>query len=153
MSAKAGKSPEVLWPDAEHSEAQPSIDFEYTDFGAARAVLEEPPAGVSATPRREKAEWSKRRRHPEATDVQLTPLALSWLERLPEKVRPHQLPRDYPRVANGIAEAWSDVDACLAMFAELLVDQRGNRRGFPAHVALELLALRDHRTAIQRPRR
>ena len=130
-----------------------SIDFELTDFDQARAALEQLPAGVKTTKRHEQKDWSKRRRPLEESDVRLTPLAMSWLERLPHGVRPLNLPHSYPRILNQLAAAWNDVDACLAMLDDLVVDQRGDRHGFPSNIALELVALRDHRGAIERLRR
>lgn len=140
-------------PDAPAPKPPGSIDFEPTDFEQARAALEEPPAGVKAVKRLDAKDWFKRRRPADARDVRLTPLAIGWLDRLPPEVRPLDLPRAYPRLANQLAEAWNDVDGCLAMLGDLVVDQRGDRRGFPSRVALELVALRDHRSAIERLRR
>lgn len=130
-----------------------SLDFEETDFEQARAALEEPPAGVKALKRLDPTEWLKRRRSPEASDRLLTPRAETWLDRLPRTVRPMGLARNYPRIANQLAERWDDVDGCIDLLNELLVDKRGTRRGFPSPVALELVALRDHRAAIERLRR
>lgn len=131
-----------------------SLDFELTDFQQARAVLEEPPAGVKALQRLDPREWLKRRRPAEARDRLLTPLAETWLDRLPRALRPVELARAYPRIANVLAESWNDADVCLAFLGELIVDRRGTRRGFPQPVALEIVALRDYRAAaIQRPSR
>lgn len=130
-----------------------SLDFEITDFAQARAALEEPPPGVKALHRLDPSEWAKRRRPPEARDRLLTPQAETWLDRLPRALRPLALPRTYPRIANKLAESWNDADTCLALLAELMVDQRGTRRGFPQEVALEIVALRDHRAALQRSSR
>lgn len=130
-----------------------AIDFEETDFEQARASLDEPPAGVKALKRLDPAEWRKQRRPSEARDRLLTPETEKWLDSLPLEVRPLDLPRAYPRVANLISELWANADACLAMLADLVVDQRGDRRGFPSRVALEIVALRDHRVAVERMRR
>lgn len=131
-----------------------SLDFEITDFQQARAALEEPPAGVKALQRLGPSEWLERRRPAEARDRLLTPLAETWLDRLPRTLRPVELTRAYPRIANLLAESWNDADVCLAILGELMVDQRGTRRGFPQPVVLELVALRDYRAAsIRRPSR
>jgi hypothetical protein len=134
-------------------QAPDSIDFELTDFDQARAALEEPPAGVKTVQRDAKKEWSSRRRAVDSRDLGLTALAVSWLDGLPHEVRPTELPRMYPRIANQLAEAWNDIDACLAMLGDLIVDRRGDRRGFSSRIALELVAVRDHRGAIDRLRR
>lgn len=129
-----------------------SIDFEQTDFEAARAALEEPPAGVKALKRVDPASWSKQRRPAEARDRLLTPAADMWLDQLPRGIRPLDLPRAYPRIANEIAEVWNNGPLCLRLLEELMVDRRGGRRGFPARVALEIAALRDHRLSMERAR-
>jgi hypothetical protein len=130
-----------------------AIDFEETDFEAARAALEEPPAGIKALSRPGPSDWLKRRRAAEARDRLLTPATETWLDRLPRDVRPIDLPRAYPRIANQIADAWNDAASCMVMLESLMVDRRGDRRGFPSRVALELAALRDHRLAAERARR
>ncbi len=146
----------TIKPKSEQSPPAPkvldSLDFEVTDFEQARAALEEPPAGVKAL-KRDPTEWLKRRRPPEARDRLLTPHTEAWLDRLPTSIRPLELARCYPRIANRLAECWGDADACLDLLNELLVDRRGTRRGFPADVALQIVALRDHRAATERARR
>lgn len=142
-SAQSPPAPKVL----------DSLDFEVTDFEQARAALEEPPAGVKALKRFDPTEWFKRRRPPEARDRLLTAYTEAWLDRLPPSIRPFELARGYPRIANRLAECWGDADACLDLLNELLVDHRGTRRGFPANVALQIVALRDHRAATERGRR
>ena len=142
----------MMKPDAPAPKPLGTIDFEITDFESARATLDEPPAGVKALKRLDPSEWIKRRRPAEARDRLLTPMADSWLDQLPREVRPLDLPRAYPRVVNQIAEVWNNNDACMAFLADLIVDRRGGRRGFPARVALELVAVRDHRMAVERLR-
>jgi hypothetical protein len=44
-------------------------------------------------------------------------------------------------VANRIALAWNDADLADGVFNELLLDRRGNRKGFPPAVAAEILRL------------
>jgi len=127
-----------------------SIDFEETDFEQARAALEEPPAGVKVLRRLDPGYWLKRRKPAEPKDRELTAFAWRWLDELPPDVRPIDLPRSFPRIVNRLAESWHDVSACTALLAELVVDQRGDRRGFPMRVALELVALRDYRTRLAR---
>src|SRR3972149_10562746 len=53
---------------------------------------------------------------------------------------PHALEQQYPRVLSKILELWDSpgIDAC---FAELMVDERGNRAGFPHEVASEIFYL------------
>ncbi len=72
------------------------------------------------------------------------PRTFRWIARLPKDVRPLQLLRDYPRIANTLASNWGDSVAFRASLYDLLVDRRGNRRGFPASVVAELLRLRSY---------
>ena len=130
-----------------------TIDFEETDFEQARASLDEPPAGVKALQRKDPSEWKKSRRAADVRDRLLTPAATAWLEHLPADVRPLDLPRAYPRIVNDLAEVWNNTNLCLKLLAELVVDERGGRRGFPSRIALEIVALREHRAAIERLRR
>ena len=72
------------------------------------------------------------------------PGTFRWIARLPKEVRPLQLLRDYPRVANTLAANWSDAAAFRASLYDLLIDKRGNRRGFTGSVVAELLRLRSY---------
>ena len=67
-----------------------------------------------------------------------------WIAGLPAEVRPLALAREFPRIANSIAELWRRVARCEEYLDTLVVDLRGDRSGFPADVAKELTALRGH---------
>jgi hypothetical protein len=70
---------------------------------------------------------------------------IQWAETLPANAQPRMLMREYPRVANMIALLWTEpMRTGFDNYMEsLLVDHRGTRRGFPPHVASELITLRD----------
>ena len=86
-------------------------------------------------------EWSERRK---AKPVNyLLPVSIDWLASLPIDVRPRALVRQYPRIANLVALQWDNAVACRAYFDDLLTDHRGTRKGFPADVHRELMALRN----------
>jgi hypothetical protein len=70
------------------------------------------------------------------------PVTFRWMARLPSDVRPHLLLREFPRIANALALEWRDPELFRTRLYDLLVDKRGNRRGFPVGVQAELLALR-----------
>src|SRR4051794_10066596 len=72
------------------------------------------------------------------------PLAVTfrWMARLPQHVRPLNLLRQFPRVANTLATAWVDRHAFRLCLYDLLMDKRGNRKGFPSEVQAELMTLR-----------
>ncbi len=65
-----------------------------------------------------------------------------WSLRLPVALQPRLLERDFPRVANRVARAWTDPQLLDPLFDDLLHDRRGDRRGFAAPVATELRRLR-----------
>lgn len=142
--AQLPKRPPVPAPD--------SIDFEVTDFDSARMALDEPPAGVKLLPKGG-PDWQALRRPVDPQQVQLRPHALAWLRKLEPELRPRELIARFPRVANQIAEAWSDPVLCLRVLSALVVDQRGDRRGFPLSVAVELTTLHDHLYALARRQR
>jgi hypothetical protein len=73
----------------------------------------------------------------------LLPASRKWLELLPPEVVPRELATHFPRIVNILAAQWNNYAACQAYFADLLVDRRGGRRGFPAAVTRELEKLRD----------
>lgn len=94
----------------------------------------------------EEAERNKRSRgSPSNTAL---PRTLTWAASLPPDVRPYELLRQYGRIANLLAASWNDADATYAYLDELLVDHRGNRKGFPPEVMQELLGLRTHYGAL-----
>ena len=74
----------------------------------------------------------------------LLPMSLDWLSHLPSNVRPRALLTHFPRIANLVALQWNNPATCRAYFDDLLIDHRGTRKGFPADVRRELLALRDY---------
>jgi hypothetical protein len=90
----------------------------------------------------------------------LLPASLRWLTSIPDEVRPKALMTGHARIVNLLALHWNDHDACAAYFADLAVDRRGNREGFPAAVQADLRTLQHyflhskpfvaHRSAIRR---
>ena len=79
------------------------------------------------------------------------PQTLDWIGTLPQEVQPHALLSQFPRIANAIALTWNEAVACKAVMNKLLVDTRGNRKGFPKMVRRELLALWAFRDPALRP--
>lgn len=57
-----------------------------------------------------------------------------------EEKYPHALAQQYPRILNKIVSLWG-TPSIEAYFADLLVDDRGNRAGFPKEVASEIFYL------------
>lgn len=79
-----------------------------------------------------------------AQDCELAESAREWLAGLPEAVRPRQLAARYPRIANRISTLWRRPVQMDKYFEDLLIDQRGDRQGFPLAVASELNALKEY---------
>jgi hypothetical protein len=82
------------------------------------------------------------------TNEPLTEATAKWLAALPVEVRPVNLARDFPRVANKLCELWKRPAQCEPFLVELMFDQRGGRQGFPLSVAGELAALNSHYATI-----
>lgn len=71
----------------------------------------------------------------------LLPRTARWIESLPPDVQPRALAARYARIANVICAAWEDRPACRKYLAELLIDRRGGRKGFPPEVTLDIETL------------
>ncbi len=54
---------------------------------------------------------------------------------------PHNLGEHFPHVVRRMAELWSDPDAMLEYFSDLLIPSRPGRKGFPPAIAAEIFAL------------
>ena len=72
------------------------------------------------------------------------PRTLKWVASLPLSVKPAALLRHYPRIANVLAAAWGDQGAVTSYMDCLFDDGRENRKGFPADVHGDLLALQEY---------
>src|SRR5215467_5804151 len=83
------------------------------------------------------------RRRP-ATAERLTVETTRWLTELPLSARPERLAKQFPRIANAISRQWRNPGPCLAYLDDLLIDKRGNRKGFPLDILLELGALKSY---------
>ncbi|HEY1327553.1 MAG TPA: hypothetical protein VGI14_11485 [Casimicrobiaceae bacterium] len=70
------------------------------------------------------------------------PVTFRWIARLPREVQPLALLQQFPRVANALASSWPDREGFRTCLYGLLIDRRGNRKGFPQEIVAELLALR-----------
>ena len=100
------------------------------------------PSGDSVVTPDSSVDWSLARKKNPVN--YMLPMTIRWLETLPQEVRPTALVTKYPRIANVFALEWNNPTACRAFFAELLIDHRGTRKGFPADVHRDLITLRDH---------
>jgi hypothetical protein len=128
-----------------------ALEFEITDFSAARKSLDEPPPGIEERKYLEAGYWETRRRKQLASDRALTGDAIQWLLTLPEPVRPNRLSHDFPRVVNTLCIVWQDRSRAAMTVERLLKDDRGGtRRGFPDDVRLDLAVLHRYLQGLQR---
>ena len=92
--------------------------------------------------RAQKIDPATLRRPERRQDRELMEHAVLWANGLPSELRPNLLLESYPRVANRLALCWPDKRLTHHLFEDLLVDNRGGRKGFPSPVSAELLQLR-----------
>ena len=74
----------------------------------------------------------------------LRPSTREWIAHLPLMCRPAAIPREFPHIANKLCEIWKQPVLCDKYFNELVLDQRGGRKGFPLQIASELSSLRQY---------
>jgi hypothetical protein len=117
------------------------LTFETTDFAAARRALDEPPAGLEVARSLREPSFAWRRRAAEPTDHAMLGRTVDWLLSLAPNARPMHLADAIPRIANALADRWSDPSAAAAYVGDLLIDRRGGRRGFPPEIKKELVML------------
>ena len=113
-----------------------SIEFKKIPVADARREIEGEPQQVG------ERSWPRKDQRKQENNNVLLNTTLTWMARLPKDVRPMMLAGSYPRIANSIAESWRRVARCEEYFDTLVVDSRGNRKGFPPEVAQELTNLR-----------
>jgi hypothetical protein len=76
-------------------------------------------------------------------DHQLDVNGMRLMAIIPERLRPVELARRFPRIVNQAAKLWTQPAEMKAYFRQLLFNQRANRFGFPFAVLMELMALQD----------
>jgi len=114
------------------------IDFEKVSVADARGMI------TGEEPVKQVENWEHRRQLKLPTELKLQDDTIVWLMSLPSNVRPLHLARKFPRIANKIAEAWQRPVICDKIFAELIIDHRGTRQGFPHEVAKEISDLKGY---------
>jgi hypothetical protein len=73
------------------------------------------------------------------------------IETLPKAIRPAGIISNFPHIMNLIAASWHEPRAFVQTLDELLMDERGNRAGFPFAIIVELTDLREHYFSSVRP--
>ena len=128
-----------------------ALEFEFTDITTARKSMDELPAGIEERKHLESGYWEAKRRKQLPSDRALTGAGIEWMLSLPEPVRPQRLCLQYPRVANSLADIWSDRSRTTMTVDRLLKDDRGGvRRGFPDDVKSDLAVLYRYLQGLQR---
>jgi hypothetical protein len=111
------------------------LEFEKVSVEEARRSLDGKPEKPGAD-----QSTDKRTRIPEEPLLDVTE---TWLASLPQDVRPMELARQFPRIANRLCQLWKQVARCEEYLDALLVDRRGTRKGFPPEITQELEVLRE----------
>jgi len=88
------------------------------------------------------------RQPPSPYDRSLTRSAVNWLHELPAGVRPREAPLRFPRILNRLSRYWDSPRMLDEIFAELLVDRRVGRKGFPPPILDEIRTLYSHFRAL-----
>jgi hypothetical protein len=96
-------------------------------------------------------EIQKRKRSKGEPSNLALPQTLAWAAKLPRDVRPYELIRSFARIANLLAANWHERGVTDRYFDQLLVDLRGNRKGFEPGVHAELVALRRYYDELRQP--
>jgi hypothetical protein len=101
----------------------------------------QPTTGSSVEAEAEAAGHTWERRSPRHEDAHVLGHTHNWLNALPQGVRPVHLPVDFPRIANDLARLWPETAALARYFEDKEFSPRHDRRGFPALIKEELLAM------------
>lgn len=113
------------------------IPFEVVTVSEAKAVLEKDNVAD-----KKEVQWEHLRRSENPSDVKLNVATYKWVLTLPVEVWPLWLMKYFPRIANQFADTWGSRSACETLFEQLLMDQRGTRKGFPMTISREIMALK-----------
>jgi hypothetical protein len=73
------------------------------------------------------------------------------IESLPKDIQPLSIAETFPHIMNLIASSWQEPKVFVRTLDELLIDDRGNRAGFPFAVIVELTNLREFYFSNVRP--
>jgi hypothetical protein len=72
------------------------------------------------------------------------PKTIKWARSIPSDLRPRALVIKFPRIANAMADIWSQPRLFNILLCQLMLDDRGERDGFPLDVLQDLANLRVH---------
>jgi hypothetical protein len=76
---------------------------------------------------------------------------ITWARSIPSDIRPRALVIKFPRIANILASAWLRPMQFDKILRDLMMDDRGQRQGFPLDVLQDLANLRAHFDQTNKP--
>lgn len=106
---------------------------------------------VKAQPQAPAVQYAHLRRKPDLELNKVRPATIQWARSIPSAIRPRALVIQFPRIANGLADAWDKPRVFAVLLEDYLIDKRGGRKGFPEDVKQDLLNLKAHFDTLQRP--
>lgn len=119
-----------------------ALDFEPVDVEEAKKALDRDGLIGNIAPTRSQMQSSKPEVMRQAPARQELPTGtVRWALTLPTENRPLFILTHYPKIANKLAEIWSDRACVQAYFDELMLDHRGDRAGFPQEAFNDLMRL------------
>jgi hypothetical protein len=122
------------------------IEWEQVDYLDAL-----PPAVLEAQQNNIAVEESKAKVRRMAAKKNLDPRSKLIIESLPTAIRPSGIVESFPHIMNLIASSWHEPRAFVRTLDDLLIDDRGNRAGFPFAIIVELTDLREYYFSTVRP--
>lgn len=120
------------------------IPFEKVSVEDVKRALQADTAKTETRPLPQKDWGNSRSKASQPASSDLSPVTFKWLAALPREVRPNSLAKQFPRIANRLAEIWKRPLQCERYIDDLMIDLRGGRQGFPPSVAAEIAALKVH---------
>jgi hypothetical protein len=81
---------------------------------------------------------------PRRTTSSLNAQGEALLASIDRGYRPEALDELFPRIVNRMAKLWKQPGQMERYFEDLLIDHRGNRKGFPLKVLMDLSTLKDY---------
>jgi hypothetical protein len=122
------------------------LDWEEVDYKEAL------PAEILAEERNRLAvEEAKAKAKRGAPRAELDQRSKQILQTIPAEIRPTNIVANFPHIMNLISKSWHEPKEFVKTLDELLMDDRGNRVGFPFAIIVELTDLREHYFSTVRP--
>lgn len=119
-----------------------ALDFEPVDLEEAKKVLDRDGLVGHLAPTKEPVRPANPQVKRQAPARQELPTeTVRWALTLPTENRPLFILTHYPKIANKLAEIWSDRASVQSYFDDLMLDHRGDRAGFPREAFDDLMRL------------